>query len=216
MPKGPTVNLEVLDYLIEFFRWHPNTTGELTQEILRNKYGESGIPIPSVRTIQKYKKIILEQLKNPQDKPWALAMMDKTGIPWEAANFLLKASITLQELQKKGEVVWPWTSELLGELKKSRMLLGMQKFQKEVMTNREAKWLWRVHLALPTVELRNILWRTDMYAHREMTSDFLKREFDTSDLDGGLKNLLRNIRERSESSKTSKQEKESIDEERGK
>jgi len=81
------------------------------------------------------------------------------------------------------------------------------KYQREiVLTYREAKWLWRIHLAMPVWELPDWLpelcQRADEYAHREMTAEYLGQDFDTSDLDGGLRNLLRDIKRRGISLRT--------------
>ncbi len=46
--------------------------------------------------------------------------------------------------------------------------------------------------------------RADEYAHREMTAEYLGQDFDTSDLDGSLRNLLRDIKRRGISAKKEK------------
>ena len=213
MPKGPRIHRDVLGYLIRLVKEYPSTTTAVElHNLVREKFEDENIPpllrrpMPVLRTVQDYVKMIRNQMGKTQEQPWSLAIMDEASIPWEAANFLLEASIELKELKDEDpSKLWPESSRLMGELEEEarEMLKELLHYwsppRRGVMTLRQAKWLWRIHLALPTVEkLRNILWKADLYACREMVAEYLDREFDTSDLDSNLRNLLRNIKKRQE------------------
>lgn len=199
MVKGrPKINLEVAHFISVAVTQHPDWSAGDVLKAIKNKYESKGIPIPKLRTVQQYIKVINNKLK--QEESWSLAAMEvNKDVPWEAVPFLLECSIELTKRAKQGRQLWPWRKKLLGNLKK----LGLEVRKSEpqgdfVLTYRLAKWLWRIHRAMPVWELPEELpklceW-ADEYAHREMMADYLCYPFDTSDLDGGLKNLLRDIK----------------------
>ena len=55
-----------------------------------------------------------------------------------------------------------------------------------VITNRQAKWLWRIHVILPDLDLLELCERADEYAYKELVAEYLGEAFDTSDLDESL------------------------------
>lgn len=172
----------------------PSATKILEQLQDDNSVGRGYIIPESDRTIHAViRKARTQQteLMEVDREPWSLAAMDKAGIPWEATHFLLEATI---ELREKGGELWPETEQLIRDLQEMEVLEKWSPPASGVMTNRRAKWLWRMHLALPTEEVRNIVRRADFYAHREMMAEYLGRDFVTSDFDNGLMNLLRYIK----------------------
>lgn len=183
MPRGPKVATQVLEYLTYLAMNDLNALAKDIRDALVKRFEDTDFPIPKLRTIQHYAKLVRDQAKrNTQEEPWSLASMGQPGvdIPREAAGFLLEALSDLRHRQNEGEPLWPWSSHPLGT----------------VLTNRQAKWLWQIHLIVPTLEVREVYERADEYAHRELLADYLKQEFDTSDLDGSLMNLLRDIKRR--------------------
>lgn len=205
MPKGPRIHPDILDCLIEFVRLYPDSSAKVLQERLQNKLSGENIPVPKERTLQKYMKLVRDHMRHIQEQPWNLAKMDEVGIPWEAGNFLLRASV---DLQKEGVDLWPWTANLLKDLQLPRIFRKKLRYRKGMMTNRQAKWLWRIYITMPMLTLSQLCYRADEYAHRERVAEYLDREFDTSDLDGGLRNLLRSIEDRATSPDKEKMEEE--------
>ncbi len=206
MVKGrPKVNLEVANFISMAVTQHPDFSAGDVLKAVRNKYESKDVPIPKLRTVQQYISVFRVKLKG--EESWSLAAMESNkDIPWEAVPFLLECSIELTKRAKQGKQLWPWRKKLLGNLKKLGLELRQAESQREVaLTYRLAKWLWRVHLALPIWKLPESLpklcRRADEYAHREMMSDYLGYPFDTLDLDGGLRNLLRDIKRRGISAK---------------
>jgi len=143
--------------------------------------------VPGLRTIQHY---MSDARKAPgvgiQDQPWSLGMMDRTGIPWETASWLLECREECRRRALNGEQLWPLTNPLLGvDLPKPKT--GGWVF----LTNRQAKWLWRIHLILPDQELpdqfKELCLLADLYAQEEITVEYWSRNlFDTRILDTDL------------------------------
>jgi len=193
MAKGrPRVTPEVMERLRELALEDFARPGKRIESILVKEFKDKDVSIPAIRTCQHYAKVFREQwMQRVDDQPWSLALMDKAGIPWEATHFLLGASIGIQ---KEGGRLFPETDSLMEELHERELLAQWKPPEAGVMTVRQAKWLWRLYLALPDVKLRNIFWRADMYSHREMMTDYLGYPFDTSDLDRGLMTLLYHLK----------------------
>ncbi|TET41274.1 MAG: hypothetical protein E3J66_05550 [Dehalococcoidia bacterium] len=213
MAKGrPKINREVAEFINLAVTQHPDWTAGDILRTVKNKFESKGIPIPKLRTVQQYIKVFRKKLE--EEEFWSLAAMEANkDIPWEAVPFLLECSIELTGRAKQGEQLWPWTERLPGDLKKLGLEVRQSASQKEtVLTYRQAKWLWRIHLAMPTWTLPKWLpelcERADEYAHREMMADYLGYPFDTSDLDGSLRNLLRDIKHRGISAKKDMKQKQ--------
>lgn len=187
-PKGPRTRKEILDRIVVLALDKSNLSGKQIKTQLEEEFEPNDVP--GLRTIQQYTSNARKEAEeNVQEQPWSLATMDKAGIPWEAVYWLRERYMECEKRQKKGEQLWPWTTHFT-EAKPSPSV---------VLTNRQAKWLYRVHLFMPELDelpdwLHKLCERADEYAHREMTAEYLGQDFDTSDLDGGLRNLLRNIR----------------------
>lgn len=201
-PKGPRTKREILDRIVVLALDKSKLLGKQIKEQLEKEFDPKDVP--GLRTIQQYMSNA-RTAENVQEQPWSLATMDKAGIPWEAVYWLreryveCKRYMESERRKKKGKQLWPWTTHFT-EGKPS---------PKVVLTNRQAKWLWRVHLVMPELEelpdwLLELCRRADEYAHREMTAEYLGQDFDTSDLDGSLRNLLRDIKRRGISAKKEK------------
>jgi hypothetical protein len=143
--------------------------------------------VPGLRTIQHY---MSDARKAPgvgiQDQPWSLGMMDRTGIPWGAASWLLECHEECRIRALNGEQLWPLTNPHLG--------VGLPKPKTGgwvFLTNRQAKWLWRIHLILPVQQLpdqfKELCLLADLYAQEEITAEYWGRDiFDTRILDTDL------------------------------
>ena len=202
MAKGrPKINCEVAEFINLAVTQHPDFSAGDVLRAIKNKFEPKGIPIPKLRTVQQYIKVFRRKLE--EEEPWSLAAMEADkDVPWEAASFLLECSIELTRRAKEGEQPFPWREQLLGDLDKRGFAMKERESQRKVvLTYRLAKWLWRIHLIVPTLKFLDLCERADEYAHREMMADYLGYPFDTSDLDGGLKNLLRDIKRRGISAK---------------
>jgi len=125
--------------------------------------------------------------ENVQEQPWSLATMDKAGIPWEAAAWLLEHYKECEKRTTKGDQLWPWTNPYMTTLIEQREpVKGGWVF----LTNRQAKWLWRVRLIGPALDSAdpfcNLCRWADQYAHAEITAEYLDQYFDTRCIDADL------------------------------
>jgi len=187
-PKEPRTKKEVLDRIVVLALDKSNLLGKVVKAKLEEEFDPKDVP--GLRTIQQYvSNARKEAEENVQEQSWSLATMDKAGIPWDAVYWLRERYRECKELQEKGKQLWPWTTHFT----KAKPSPSM------VLTNRQAKWLWRVHLFMPELKelpdwLSILCERADEYAHREMTAEYLGQDFDTSDLDGAFMGaLLRDI-----------------------
>lgn len=216
-PKGPRMNPEVLNRLTELAVYRPDLVAKEIRDMLVSEFGENSVL--QLRRMQFYISEYRQEAKeNIQEKPWSLAMMatGQTDIPWEAARFLLQAYNALWRRQEVGKgLPWRWSAHPLDDFYKgspdeivdalisgseiecvSIMPLAPRAPPGTVLTNRQAKWLWRIHLMLPLRsvpgwDLLNLCERVDEYTQRELLSDYLNEDFDSSDLDSSLTNVLR-------------------------
>lgn len=232
MPKGPKVHPDIEKHIVTLVTDNPYIQAKEIQTKLEQQFVGTPIPIPAIRTIQDRAKRILDQL-TIQEKPWSLAVMAKgdIDIPWEAAGFLLWAFAELRHLQNSGEKIWRWSEHPLDDFYKGSMEEVMESFgtSKEpehvsvkplaprapvgtIMTNRQAKWLGRLHLMFPKLKPTDLFVHADAYAQQELLADYLGLNFDTSNLDEGLSQLARDIGKhgyytnRSKQNKTGKEE----------
>ena len=65
-------------------------------------------------------------------------------------------------------------------------LLGCLKDLGRSLTNRMARWLWRIHLAAPELDVYDASHEASRYASREMVSQYHDRPFVTGDLDARI------------------------------
>ncbi|MBA7707893.1 hypothetical protein ES703_116777 [subsurface metagenome] len=137
-----------------------------------------------------------------------------TDIPWEAVGFLLWAFAEVRHLQKSGGKIWRWSEHPLDDFRKGSVEEVMESFSTDsepehisikplaprapvgtIMTNRQAKWLGRLHLMFPGLKPTDLFEHADAYTQQELLADYLGLDFDTSNLDGGLSGLARNVGE---------------------
>lgn len=204
MPKGPRVHPDIEQEIATIVLQKPLLQAAAIELILIRKFSQTDIPVPSKRTIQDRAKRIRDRL-TVQEKPWSIATMKaqnpdipetNTGIPWEAVGFIMKSIVDLESMvrRNKGEVekIWHYTFEFLAFIEE-RNKMAKKQSASTILTNRQAKWLWRLHLIFPGLNPVDLFPLVDVYAHREMLADYLGWDFDTSDLDGSLVNKMRDI-----------------------
>ncbi len=205
MPKGPKVHPEIEKLIASLVWLNPFVEAGQIEQALIDKFVGSDIPIPAIRTIQDRAKRIRDRM-SMQEKPWSMAAMaeqgpdvfhGKTGIPWEAAGFIMQSIVELESIirsgKKKLEELWPHTFELLTYIHQEVNQPEKAPQQRTVLTNRQGKWLWRIHLVLPGLKPVDLFPHVDAYVQRELLADYLGWDFDTSDLDSSLQNILRDV-----------------------
>ena len=226
MARGrPRITQKVMERLMELALEDFSRPGYELHNLLIEELKGLNVLIPAESTCQHDAKVFREQAARKIDeKPWSLATMDEAGIPWQAAGFLLEAFDELRHRQKEGEIFWGWSAHPLDDFYKGSLEEVVEALSSgreperisvkplapraslgTVLTNRQAKWLWRIHLILPSwtlpKRLPELCQRADEYAHLELLADYLPENFDTSNLDGGLIVQLRDIKDRETSGK---------------
>ena len=232
MSKGPWVDDKIKEALFRVALIKPPFSAEAIRERASIILEREDVLDLNLRTIRYYVKLYRDLEKTRiQEQPWSLATMDEAGIPWEAAGFLLEAFDELWKRQKRGEEEsWPGSAhpfdgfykgsaeEILEALSSGREpeRISVKPLAKmappgTILTNRQAKWLWRIHLIVPTWPLLmekprwiyNLCLVADRFAQAEMLSDYLGEPFDTSSsgFDGSLICLLRDIKDQEASAK---------------
>jgi len=220
-PQGPRTKGEILNRMITLALGEPRLTNKEIQVTLEKEFPIKDVPC--LRTIQQYVKNFREEAaKNVQEQPWSIGIMAKeeTGIPWEAAGFLLEAYLEIHRLHEKGQRVWsrhPLDNFLKGTLREiieayesggvperiSVKPLAPRPPPGTVLTVRQAKWLWWTNLILSPIfdpawpfdmRLSILCDRADPYVCREIVAHYIERKFDTSDLDGALAITLMDAR----------------------
>jgi len=215
MSKAAWIGKEVKERLNGLALRRPYMSSEDIEAALKKEFSnrEDFNPIPKLSTIEKKVREFRNEAKgNIQEQPWSIGAMasGNTGIPWEAVGFLLKVS---DELRRKGENLWPYSAEpyahiyegtpasvakalASGEgLKPAKVKPGAPKVSADiVITNRQAKWLWRIHTILPELALSEKYRMADSYAYGELIAEYLGDVFDTAGLDGELKIFLKEER----------------------
>jgi len=203
---------QVKKYIAEYILKKPDTQAKTILDLVNDKFHDTGINIPKLRTVQALVKQLKEEVgQNYEEQPWSLATMDQAKIGWEAASFLLMADGDLRRLQSEGKHL-PWQNsaapyifkgtlekvvqaEMAGK-KVEREYIGPPVKPRTILTNRQAKWLWRIHLIVPGLELADLYPHVEPYAHREILAYYLREPFDTTDLDSALMNILLDIKRR--------------------
>ncbi len=185
-PKQPRTKKEVLDRIVILALDKSNLLGKQIKAQLEGEFEPNDVP--GLRTIQQYMSNARKEAKeNVQEQPWSLGTMDKAGIPWEAAAWLLEHYKECEKRTTKGDQLWPWTNPYMTTLIERRELVeGGWVF----LTNRQAKWLWRVHLIGPPLDsadpFPDLCHWADQYAHAEITAEYLDQYFDTRCIDADL------------------------------
>jgi hypothetical protein len=184
-PKQPRTKKEVLDHIVVLALNKSNLLGKQIKAQLEGEFEPNDVP--GLRTIQQYMSNARKEAKeNVQEQPWSLGTMDKAGIPWEAAAWLLEHYKECERRTMKGEQLWRLTNPYPIGTKPLEPVEGGWVF----LTNRQAKWLWRVRPIVPAQEspdpfLELCHW-ADQYAHAEITAEYLDQYFDTRTIDADL------------------------------
>ncbi len=143
--------------------------------------------VPGLRTVYQYVSTARKEAeRNTQDEPWSLGTMDKTSIPWEATVWLLESYKECEERVNKGEQLWPLTNPYLpARIERLEPQEGGWVF----LTNRQAKWLWRLRSVVPTKgpdPFCELCRWADQYAYAEMIAEYLGQYLDTRRIDADL------------------------------
>jgi len=185
-PKQPRTKKKVLDRIVILALDKSNLLGKQIKTQLEEEFEPNDVP--GLRTIQQYMSNARKEAEeNVQEQPWSLATMDKAGIPWEAAAWLLEHYKECERRTMKDEQLWPLTNPYLPtRIKRLEPQEGGWVF----LTNRQAKWLWRVRLIVPAQEFpdpfHELCRWADQYAHAEITAEYLDQYFDTRTIDADL------------------------------
>jgi len=185
-PRGPRTKKEILDRIVVLALDKSKLLGKVVKATLEEEFDPKDVP--GLRTIQQYMSNAREVAKeNVQEQPWSLATMDKAGIPWEAAAWLLEHYKECERRTTKGDQLWSLTNPYMTTLIERREPVeGGWVF----LTNRQAKWLWRVRLIGPALDSADpfcdLCHWADQYAHAEITAEYLDQYFDTRTIDADL------------------------------
>ena len=177
---------EMLDRIVILALDKSNLLGKQIKAQLEEEFEPNDVP--GLRTIQQYMSNARKEAEeNVQEQPWSLGTMDKAGIPWEAAAWLLEHYKECEKHTTEGDQLWPWTNPYMTTLIERREPVeGGWVF----LTNRQAKWLWRVRLIGPALDSADpfcdLCHWADQYAHAEITAEYLDQYFDTRTIDADL------------------------------
>jgi hypothetical protein len=184
-PKQPRTKKVVLDRIVVLALDKSNLLGKQIKAQLEEEFEPNDVP--GLRTIQQYMSNARKEAKeNVQEQPWSLGTMDKAGIPWEAANWLLEQYKECERRTMEGEQLWRLTNPYPIGTRPLEPVEGGWVF----LTNRQAKWLWRVRPIVPAQAFpdpfRELCRWADQYAHAEITAEYLDQYFDTRTIDADL------------------------------
>ena len=210
-PKQPRTKKEVLDRIVILALDKSNLLGKQIKTQLEEEFEPNDVP--GLRTIQQYMSNARKEAEeNVQEQPWSLGTMDKAGIPWEAAAWLLEHYLEhYKECVRgtmKGEQLWPLTNPYLPtRIERLEPVEGGWVF----LTNRQAKWLWRVRLIGPALDsadpFKDLCYWADQYAHAEITAEYLDQYFDTRTIDADLTMYLDIAKQESAKNKADRKQK---------
>ena len=205
MPKGPKVHEDVIRHITTLLANNSGITVPRIEKELINKFAGTDTPLPAIRTIYKIVRKI-SRLLTYQEEPWSLATMstqmrdnkeESLYLPREASSFILEAIMDLRNMSKEGEGKyrdhWRYTTEFFKSLDAQPPSWENISASKS-LTNRQAKWLWWLHLILPGLKPGDLFHIADAYVSRELYSELFEWEFDTTDLDDGLINILKDVK----------------------
>jgi len=220
MSKEAWLVPEVKKKMVELALYKPHMSKEEIHKRLEDEFSgrEISATIPKLSTIdRRVREFRREANENIQEQPWSLAVMAKsdTDIPWEAAGFLLWAFAELRHVKNRGETIWRWSEHPLDDFYKGGVEKVMESFGTDsepehvsvkplaprapvgtIMTNRQAKWLARLHLMFPGLKPNDLFYHADAYTQQELLADYLGWDFDTSYLDESLSYRAKQIGER--------------------
>jgi len=206
-PRGPRTKKEILDRIVVLALDKSKLLGKVVKATLEEEFDPKDVP--GLRTIQQYMSNAREVAKeNVQEQPWSLATMDKVDIPWEAAAWLLEHYKECERRTTKGDQLWPLTNPYLPtRIERRELVEGGWVF----LTNRQAKWLWRVRLIGPALDSADPFYDlchwADQYAHAEITAEYLDQYFDTRTIDADLMMYLDIAKQESAKNKADRKQK---------
>ena len=206
-PRGPRTKKEILDRIVVLALDKSKLLGKVVKATLEEEFDPKDVP--GLRTIQQYMSNAREVAKeNVQEQPWSLATMDKVDIPWEAAAWLLEHYKECERRTTKGDQLWPLTNPYLPTcIERREPVEGGWVF----LTNRQAKWLWRVRSIVPAQEFpdpfHELCHWADQYAHAEITAEYLDQYFDTRTIDADLMMYLDIAKQESAKNKADRKQK---------
>ena len=207
-PKGrPRTKREILNRIIALALSEPHILGKELQAKLEKEFNPKDVP--GLRTIYQYMSNARKEAEsNIQDHPWSLGTMDKAGIPWEAAVWLLEHYKECERCTTEGDQLWPLTNPYLPtHIERCEPVEGGWVF----LTNRQAKWLWRVRLIGPALDsadpFKDLCRWADQYAHAEITAEYLDQYFDTRTIDADLMMYLDIAKQESAKNKADRKQK---------
>jgi hypothetical protein len=206
-PKQPRTKKKVLDRIVILALDKSNLLGKQIKAQLEGEFEPNDVP--GLRTIQQYMSNARKEAEeNVQEQPWSLGTMDKAGIPWEAAGWLLECYEKCQGRTTKGDQLWPWTNPYMTtRIERHEPVEGGWVY----LTNRQAKWLWRVRLIGPALDsadpFKDLCRWADQYAHAEITAEYLDQYFDTRTIDADLAMSLDIAKQESAKNKADRKQK---------
>ena len=205
--KGrPRTKREILNRIIILALSESHILGKELQAKLEKEFDHKDVP--GLRTIYQYMSNARKEAeRNIQDQPWSLGTMDKAGIPWEAAAWLLEHYKECERRTMKGDQLWRLPNPYPIGTKPPEPVEGGWVF----LTNRQAKWLWRVRSIVPAQEFRDpfheLCHWADQYAHAEITAEYLDQYFDTRTIDADLMMYRDAVKQKSDTNEADRKQK---------
>ena len=169
MPRPRASSRQQLDA----FKLHKGGVGpSAIWEALVDGYGGDAV---SLRTISTWVRGFKDSTEAREERgvpdldiPFEWHRLEEYGLPWEASGYLTE--------------MWSWANEFWAVV-----AILLNKPKPALPTVRQARWWWRVHLALPEVEnkLDIYLWAGD-FVRYELFKDVLGEAVDLAGLDAIL------------------------------
>jgi len=145
------VDVDVFEEIERLANSHPPS--RIHDSLTRS--GEYVGRVPSLRTVQRIVVYVLEDRTDDEkssDEPFQWRLMGNHSLPWEAGPYLLR----MWAFAEDGGVT-PHISA------SENVLLAANTF-------RDAKWWWRIHLAVPDISLFDVHWLARKLASLERTN----------------------------------------------
>lgn len=167
MPQKPLEDRYV--FLIFEFRRKGLSLDKIEEEMTRLCDKGEIEKSPARRTIANYSRRYdqLEPSIKLRDAPFELHKLDEYGIPWESSTYLLEV----------------WWNVMSGKVFKQPD--GDEEYV-PTPTVRQVRWWWRVHLAVPELDILDTWGLAERFAYRELVSDLLGTPLDLEDLEAHL------------------------------
>ena len=128
-----------------------------------NKVSDFEGRLPQLRTLQRVVSDIRGSM-TINDGEFRWGNLDDYDIPWEASEYLLDL----------------WVFAKRGRYK------SYSKFENPLLSVREVKWWWRVHLADQRLDTEGVMGVSQLFVERELIHEVLKMPRDMADLEALL------------------------------